>query len=358
VISVFVRSRPRDWDLADVLAACVQIETLVSLFEKDPYNPYVVLSQNLLNNQVQRENILAELTSHLFELLPVAACWRTAKRSGTPVFSIRRFLTQHDQVVLLGANQTYSAALKSINLLFIKRLAELTLDHVADGQWEAMNRTWLVLDEVRELGRVQGLTDLINKGRSRGVCTALGFQDFAGMKHAFGEHEAHELTATCAHKLFLRLGSESAEWASKAIGRGEVMETQFSRTSGMNIGFSRGKTSERNWSSNWFGGSHGGSESVSQGTEIGFSASVSVTNTLRETDAVFPSEITHLPGFEEGNGLTAFLCMSAQANNLAQVRKLEVPSLVIQSLLTLPSSDPGFVARPPGHQDLFEAYAN
>ena len=46
---------------------------------------------------------------------------------------------------------------------------------------------------------------------------------------------AHELTATCARKLYLKLGGESADWASQAIGRAEIRETKFTRTSGLNL---------------------------------------------------------------------------------------------------------------------------
>jgi DNA polymerase III delta prime subunit len=351
VISVCMRRMPGAWDLAEVLMRCLTTGTMEETFAQDPANPYVVIARNLLKEGTTRDNVLAELTSHLFEYLPIAACWRRARQDGRKPVSVKEFLVQRDAVILLGANQTHSEALGAINRLFLKRLAEHTLDHVADGQWQARNRTWLVLDETRELGKIPGLADFINKGRSRGVCAVLGFQDYAGMKQAFGENVAHELTATCAHKLFLRLGAESAEWASRSIGKCEVRETHFSRTDGVNAGINVGESSGTNWNKSASGGSVGGSSGQSKGAALGTMHSLTSSTTIRESDAVMPSEIAHLPGFEEGGGLRGFLCQNAGAQ-LAQVHQIAVP-LDYFMTLSPPSDDPGFMARSEEDQDLF-----
>ncbi len=348
VISVYMRRKPGAWDLADVVMACLTPGTLQKILGSDPKNPFVSVALNFLEEDTTRNNILAELSSHIFEFLPIAACWRTAKNAGKTPVSVSAFLARPDEIVLLGANQTHSEALSAVNRLLLKRLAEQTLDYVADGQWEAMNRTWLVLDEARELGKVPGLADFINKGRSRGVCAVLGFQDFAGMKHAFGENVAHELTATCAHKLFLRLGAESAEWASRSIGKAEVRETQFSRSAGTNFGANASESQGTNW-----GGMRGGFASQSQGVQMNFSQNITSSTTIRETDAVMASEIGHLPAFEEGGGLRGFMCQNAGENELAQVHCVAVPREFFARMMPA-SDDPGFVARPGAEQDLFE----
>ena len=351
VISVCMRRMPGAWDFAEILGRSLTRETMESTFAQDPDNTFVAIVRNLMKEGTTRDNVMAELTSHLFEYLPIAACWRRSRQEGRKPVSVSRFLAEKGTIILLGANQTHSEALGSMNRLFLKRLAEHTLDHVADGQWQARNRTWLVLDETRELGKVPGLSDFINKGRSRGLCVVLGIQDYAGMKHAFGEDVAHELTATCAHKLFLRLGAESAEWASRSIGKCEVRETNFSRTDGMNTGVNVGESTGTNWSRSGLSGSTGGSTNQSKGISLGYNQSTTASSAIRESDAVMPSEIAHLPGFEEGGGLRGFLCQSAGAQ-LAQVHQIAVP---LEYFMTLaPSSDdPGFLPRPEEDQDLF-----
>jgi hypothetical protein len=70
----------------------------------------------------------------------------------------------------------------------------------------------------------------MNKGRSKGVCVALGFQDIHGMKSVYGAELALELVGQCSNKVLLRLESaETAKWASETVGQYEeiqVLESQ------------------------------------------------------------------------------------------------------------------------------------
>jgi DNA polymerase III delta prime subunit len=364
VISVHIRRMPGRWDLAHVLMACMTRALIDKVFSQDPSNGLVLLARNCLTESATSNNVMAELASHVVDFLPVAACWRRAAEAGKIGVSIKQFLASPDMVVLLGANQTHQVALSAINQLFLKRLAEESLDHVADGQWEAQNRTWLVLDEVRELGKVEGLSGFINKGRSRGVCAVLGFQDYPGLKNSFGEHVAHEVTATCQHKLFLKLGGESAEWASRTIGKSEVRETNFSKMSGVSSGSNSSNTFGENWSSgrNSSGGpsggssgsssSIGGSSSETKGINLGTSSSVTSTTAVRETDAVLASEIAHLPSFSGVRGLCGFMCQSASETAIAQVTRIFVEANLFLDLECAASCE-GFVPRDRTDQELF-----
>jgi hypothetical protein len=73
-------------------------------------------------------------------------------------------------------------------------------------------------------------SELMNKGRSKGVCVALGFQDIHGMKSVYGAELALELVGQCSNKVLLRLESaETAKWASETVGQYEeiqVLESQ------------------------------------------------------------------------------------------------------------------------------------
>lgn len=215
------------------------------------------------------------------------------------------------------------------------------MDDVADGQWDARNRTWMVLDELRELGKVPGLADFINKGRSRGVCTVLGFQDYLGLKEAFGENIAHEITATCAHRMFLRLGGESAEWASRSIGKAEIVETTFSFSSGSAMGYSGqdGKSSSTTYGPG--GSSYSTGDSSSTGFNFNLSSNVTCDQHVRVTDAVLDGEISSLPDFEEGGGITGFVCQRSETGKPV-VRQVKMPAEVVLSGLIPESDDPGF----------------
>lgn len=337
VICSFIQERGQDWDLANVVTACLSLSSLEERLKNSGDHLYAQMALGVLGSGDTRNNVFAELSSHLFEYLPIAASWRAARKKGK-VLSLRQFVRRRQQLLLLGANQTYSEPLQVVNRLLLKRLSETILDHVDDGQWEAMNRTWVVLDELRELGEIPGLADLINKGRSRGVCAVLGFQDYPGLKESFGENTAHEITATCAHRVFLRLGGESAEWASQSIGKTEVMETEFSFSNGSSLGISGNQTDSTGESYSTFSNSHNNSRSFSAGFNLTLSSNVSATPRKREADAVLPSEIAHLPGVEEGDGLTGFVCQQSP-DGTPIVRKIKLRRELLRAGLIEMSKD-------------------
>lgn len=350
VITVYQKKTPRNWDLASLISTCTNFESLEKTFRLADPGPYVTIAKNVFGSADTKNNVMAELCSQLFGFMPIAARWRVAKLKNRLV-SLKKFIEKPNDILLLGANQSNSEALQTINRLLIKRLSEITLDHPAAGQWEARNRTWLILDELRELGKLQGLGDMINKGRSRGICAVLGFQDYPGLKESFGEHVAHEITATCGHKLYLKLGGESAEWASKAIGEVEFLETNFSVSAGSNQGMSVTVTDSVGGSSGPNGSSSTWNRSTGVGGNIGYTQNVTKSTQIQRTDAVFASEIAHLPSFREGGGLHGFLCENS-ADGKPVVHRLKVDRKLLIDKLRKESNDPGYLPCPEIEQDL------
>jgi type IV secretory pathway TraG/TraD family ATPase VirD4 len=129
-------------------------------------------------------------------------------------------------VLVLGNDDSVRAAMDAINQVLFQRASELVLRK--PNSWS--RRSWFFLDEVREAGKLAGLPRLMNKGRSKGVCVALGFQDIHGMKSVYGAELALELVGQCSNKVLLRLESaETAKWASETVGQYEeiqVLESQ------------------------------------------------------------------------------------------------------------------------------------
>ena len=115
-----------------------------------------------------------------------------------------------------------------MNRLIFRRLSEIILSQQELLRFDANSRrTWMFLDEVREAGRLEGLSRLLTKGRSKGVAVVLGFQDIAGLHDVYGKEVAEELVGQCSIKAILRLNSpETAAWASRLIGSREVIESR------------------------------------------------------------------------------------------------------------------------------------
>ena len=142
----------------------------------------------------------------------IAAAWGQA----TETVSLTEFM-QGELVLVLGNDESCRTALDAINRVLFQRLSELILS----GPETRTRQTWIFLDEVREAGRLDGLSRLMTKGRSKGACVALGFQAIEGMRAVYGEHVASEITGLCNHKAILRLESPpSAQSGERALRQG------------------------------------------------------------------------------------------------------------------------------------------
>jgi type IV secretory pathway TraG/TraD family ATPase VirD4 len=166
-------------------------------------------------------DVLSTARSKLAPFEPVAAAWARAEQR----VSLRAW-SEGEMVLVLGNDDSVRAAMDAINQVLFQRASELVLRK--PNSWS--RRSWFFLDEVREAGKLAGLPRLMNKGRSKGVCVALGFQDIHGMKSVYGAEVALELVGQCSNKVLLRLESaETAKWASETVGQYEeiqVLESQ------------------------------------------------------------------------------------------------------------------------------------
>jgi hypothetical protein len=69
---------------------------------------------------------------------------------------------------------------------------------------------------------------------------------------------------------------------------------------------------------------------------------VTVTKQAKVKDAVLASEISGLPDFDEGDGLTGFVCRRLSSEQASVVQKLHYSKDFIGCLKNV-SNDPGFV---------------
>lgn len=211
------------------------------------------------------QNVLATARSRLAPLEPVAACWSHARSK----VSLREWV-KGEMVLVLGNDDAARAAVDALNRVLFQRATELALAETNS----TTRRTWFFLDELREAGRLDGLSRLLNKGRSRGCCVALGFQDIHGLQAVYGPEVASEIVGQCAQKAFLRLESgETARWAAQQVGQYEEVELMQSESR-------RGILSRE--------------------------AGRSVSEQRRTADAVMPSEFLCLSATSVRNGLSGY----------------------------------------------------
>ena len=164
-----------------------------------------------MNDERMCFNVLSTLATKLASLEVIAACWQHA----TDKLSLDRWL-QEESVILLGdAAPVFFKSIELINQAIFGCLAHLVLRQ----QESATRRTWIILDEVSEAGRIESLPALMRQRRAKGVCVAFGMQKLGDLRKLYGSEGAEDLLTACSHKTVLRTDDpETATWAQQLFG--------------------------------------------------------------------------------------------------------------------------------------------
>jgi type IV secretory pathway TraG/TraD family ATPase VirD4 len=126
----------------------------------------------------------------------------------------------------LSYREDQGAALRPLLAAWIGEAVNATLSLPPDRR----RRQWLLLDEVASLGRVQGLSDALTKGRKYGLCAILGLQSISQLRDVYGKDGAQTLLSCLSSQLLLRANDpETAEYASLHLGESEVLRETISR---------------------------------------------------------------------------------------------------------------------------------
>jgi len=108
---------------------------------------------------------------------------------------------------------TGRTAIETINRCISKRVCDLVLNQPDSNT----RRTWFVLDEVSEAGKLDGLVSIMKRGRSKGAAAVLAFQSVSGLRNPtlYGPYLADEILGQVGNRFFGRIECvATAEWAS------------------------------------------------------------------------------------------------------------------------------------------------
>jgi type IV secretory pathway TraG/TraD family ATPase VirD4 len=219
---------PGRWDLRDLLLVNWKLERAEKLLSKTP------LTSNALDryggDPRTRANILATLRKDLSLLETIAACWHQA---GDQRISLTEW-RDSDLVLVLGHNDKAKEALNGINRAMIERLTNLLLAGSPDPR---RGRTWVILDELREAGKISGLSSLLLRGAEYHVHAVLGFQSVQGLWEVYGENAAGEVMGQTSNLAVFHFGNDrkTADWAADVIGKAQRLEKYRSVSEGRDV---------------------------------------------------------------------------------------------------------------------------
>lgn len=263
IVESLIRHSENSWTFSQLIYTTLSMERVKDLLSRDTEGRETL--ENFFGDDRTAYQVFTTVVSRMSYYRPVAGLWQNAKSK----LSLRHWL-KTESVLLLGTNATAETALSAINEVMFRVLVE-EIDMQPDS---STRRTWFWIDEARLSGpllRGKMLPYLAVKGRSRGACLVLAFQDIDGFREAAGSRIANEIIAQCSHKALLRMESDqSAQWASRVIGQYETLDLMQSKQGGL------------------FG--NGGSQSEQ----------------AAKRDAVLSSEFYLIPATNRTNGLTGY----------------------------------------------------
>lgn len=250
----YADGKSEKWTFRDVIYTMGSKERIIEVLNNNEETREII--PLYFEHTETSKNIMSTVATKIKPYKTIAALWHKALEDGRMIslsdwFMHSRQRSEKDNFILsnyilvLGNDETAREAIDRINQAIFKRVSQLILNQRDLGikredtcRIEGLReekidkrRHWIILDEVRNAGKLDGLNSLLTKGRSKGACIVLGFQDIEGLRSVYGKEEANEIIGQCSHYSIFRLQSpETAEWASSLFSTSEVID-QFTDTS-------------------------------------------------------------------------------------------------------------------------------
>lgn len=106
--------------------------------------------------------------------------------------------------------------------------------------------TWLVIDELKSVGKLPSLPQILDKGRKYRTSVVAGFQATTQLRAIYGDHEAENILQGLQNQFFYRMSSaKAAEEASLALGDEEVLQAVDGVSFGVDSTSDRGTISRQ-----------------------------------------------------------------------------------------------------------------
>lgn len=136
-----------------------------------------------------------------------------------PRWSVRAWLAgRGPRVIVMQGSTRFSALAQAVNSSIVRAISG-SLDSMPDSR---ERRVWLVLDELAQLGKIE-LGPVIETGRSKGICTILGWQDVGQRRALYGHDVADSWDSMIGTHIVCRLlGPDAQEWSSSLVGRRQI----------------------------------------------------------------------------------------------------------------------------------------
>ena len=225
VLLSFIHRRIPDWTLFHVLKALdLRADMLRNLLNAGPPESQALAIRFVQDNSKTTTDILATVTTITAPYRVVANLWQQAEED----ISLEQWVNgETAPILVLSTREHARTPIDAINRVVVKRISEYFVDlpDVRRGDTE----TWFFLDELREAGKLDGLSTLLTRSRSKGGHVVLAFQDVNGLRLVYGDNGANELANHCGNIAGLRVNDPTTgDWLAGRMGKHEQWMQGFS----------------------------------------------------------------------------------------------------------------------------------
>ena len=176
------------------------------------------------------QSVMINLHAFMQPIYDLWECWSCADpRRG---FSFVNWFYDDDakfRTVILQGNLEQA----ELSAGYIRAITELLINKMASPSFpeSQKRRIWFILDELKQLGKIESLVKLMEVGRSRGICTIIAFQSIFQLREVYGEDAMKIYQAVTGLKFFGRIvGTAEQEFVCSTIGKRTVQRRNISQS--------------------------------------------------------------------------------------------------------------------------------
>jgi len=147
---------------------------------------------------------------------------------GREPFSVARWINDHND-----ASWTYILVTEA-DLEIAKPLLRVWFDIAClatlqrDPDDQSNRHTWLILDEIKTLGKLHSLPSILDKGRKFKTSVVLGFQAMSQFEKVYGGEDTKSILQGVQNQFLFRMTeAASANYVSELLGEQDVEQTSF-----------------------------------------------------------------------------------------------------------------------------------
>ncbi|PPD56992.1 MAG: hypothetical protein CTY10_01225 [Methylotenera sp.] len=227
VLIKLIKEKGQNWGWTDLKDHCYLPVTDLKVIAEQYYLPALISVADAESKTTN--SIMINLHSFMSIIFDLEKCWGGLEKRG---FSFVNWLMNDDakyrNVILQGdlSRQELSAG-------YIRAVTELLVNKMASPSFTSSQkrRIWFILDELKQVGKLECLVKLMEVGRSRGICTVLAMQSIYQLREIYGQDAMAIYKAVTGLKFFGTIkGDDEQAFVSSIVGKRTVQRRNVSQS--------------------------------------------------------------------------------------------------------------------------------